>query len=122
MEAVLVAAERNYSADSIHFEYFSAPSDSENRENYPFQVKLQSTGEIINIPSDRSILDVLRKDCGLDLESSCEEGICGTCATQLIAGEPEHRDHFLSEEIKSQNTWVMICCSRAKNGVLELGL
>ena len=122
MEAVKQAAAPAYPADAVHFEYFTAPPEADDVDNRPFQVKLQSTGETIDIPADRSILDVLRNDYGMDLESSCEEGICGTCATQLVAGEPDHRDHFLSEEIKAQNTWIMICCSRAKEGVLELGL
>jgi len=122
MEAVKQAAAQAFPEEAVHFEYFTAPPDlAEGFVNVPFQVKINSSGELIDIPSERSILDVLRER-GMDLESSCEEGICGTCATQLIEGAPEHRDLFLTEKAKADNKWIMICCSRAKGGVLTLGL
>ena len=122
MEAVKQAAAQSFAEEVVHFEYFTAPPEpTEGFVNVPFQVKISSSGELIDIPSDRSILDVLRER-GMDLESSCEEGICGTCATQLIDGAPEHRDLFLTNKAKADNKWIMICCSRANGGVLTLGL
>ncbi|MCX7161196.1 MAG: 2Fe-2S iron-sulfur cluster binding domain-containing protein, partial [Proteobacteria bacterium] len=44
----------------------------------PFRVRLARSGWEFDIPADRPITHVLQ-DAGIDLPTSCEEGICGTC-------------------------------------------
>ena len=121
MSAVKDAAAPAYPPDAIHFEYFSADPAALTGEVGAFQVKIQSTEEVIDIPTDRTILEVLRER-GWDLDSSCEDGVCGTCATAVIEGLPEHRDFFLTEKSKKENKWILICCSRSKTPILTLGL
>jgi ferredoxin len=75
----------------------------------------------LTVPSDQSILQVLR-DNGYDANSACEEGICGTCETAIVCGEPEHRDAVLSVEERAANNTMMICVSRAKGSRLVLNL
>ena len=54
------------------------------------------------------------------IESSCEEGYCGTCLTRYLGGEPDHRDTVLNE--KDRKDFVLICCSRSNSPELVLDL
>ena len=88
-------------------------------DNTAFRIRLRSSGEELEVPADRSIVDVLR-DHGHYVDTSCEEGYCGTCITPFLEGEPEHRDTVLDEEDRAR--YLMICCARAKSAVLVLDL
>ncbi|MFD0900630.1 2Fe-2S iron-sulfur cluster-binding protein [Actinomadura sediminis] len=68
-----------------------------------------------------SILETLRAG-GVDLPSSCEEGICGTCETRVLAGEPEHRDHVLTDDERAAGATMMLCVSRSRTPELVLDL
>jgi tetrachlorobenzoquinone reductase len=61
-------------------------------------------------------------DAGIDVDYSCELGICGACEQRVISGEPEHRDAILTEEEQASNTKVMICCAGCKTERLVLDL
>ena len=61
-------------------------------------------------------------DDGIDLESSCENGICGACEQQVLAGIPAHCDSILTEEEQAENKRVMICCAGSKTERLVLDL
>jgi vanillate O-demethylase ferredoxin subunit len=106
--------------EQVHFEWFTAP-DIETGPNTQFEVELAKSGTVFTIPPDQSILQVLR-DNGYDVQSACEEGICGTCETRVLAGEPEHRDALLSPAERAENKTMMICVSRAKSARLVLDL
>jgi len=86
-----------------------------------FTVELKRSGREFFIPPGRTILEVLI-DEGVDVDYSCELGICGTCEQRVIAGIPEHRDCVLSEEEQAENTRVMICCAGCKTDRLVLDL
>lgn len=86
-----------------------------------FEVVIDSTGETVTIPADKSILDTLN-EAGHDIPSSCEEGTCGTCETGVIDGIPDHRDVVLSKAEKAENDCMMLCVSRAACPRLVLDL
>jgi vanillate O-demethylase ferredoxin subunit len=88
----------------------------------PFEIEIASTGRRFQVPPGRSILEVLREDGGIAVDSSCEQGLCGTCATGVLAGEPDHRDYVLTESQKAENRTMMLCVSRAKSPCLVLDL
>jgi ferredoxin-NADP reductase len=104
----------------VHFEWFTAPAN-DTGPNTAFEIELARSGVVLTVPSDQSILQVLR-DNGYDANSACEEGICGTCETAIVSGEPEHRDAVLSAEERAANNTMMICVSRAKGSRLVLNL
>lgn len=120
----LMRAVENATADwtpgHVHFEWFTAPG-IETGPNRAFEIELARSGIVLTVPPDRSILQVLRAN-GFDVPSTCEEGICGSCETQLIAGEAEHRDALLSPDERAANTSMMICVSRAAGERLVLDL
>lgn len=103
---------------SVHFESFGV-DQSLAAENKPFKVKLVKSGQTFEIPSDRSILEILR-DNGIRAASSCESGTCGSCRTKLCSGDAEHRDMVLTEDEKTSQ--IMICVSRAKSEELVLDI
>lgn len=86
-----------------------------------FTVHLHRSERTIVIPPGETILDMLL-DAGVNVAFSCNEGVCGTCETEVIDGIPDHRHSFLSDEEKAENSKIMICCSRSKSQVLTLNL
>lgn len=121
MEHVLSTAKtQGWGDERAHREYFAAaPINHENDGS--FAVKLNSSGQIIQIPADQSVAEALEAS-GILIPLSCEQGICGTCLTRVLAGEPEHRDLFLTEAEQAQNDQFTPCCSRAKSPLLVLDL
>ena len=110
-------ATRAWPADQLHFEAFK-PTLDENFEPEPFDIRIASTGETIRVPAARSALDVLRER-GFPLPSSCELGVCGSCACRYRDGAVIHRDCVLA--VGERQDRMMLCVSRARVAVtLEL--
>lgn len=121
MAAVREAAS-HWEAGCVHFEHFAAPPDREAAPataNRPFRVKLKSTGAELEVPADKTIVQVLREH-GQYVDTSCEDGYCGTCLTPYCDGEPEHRDTVLDED--DRRKYVLVCCARSKTPTLVLDL
>jgi ferredoxin-NADP reductase len=119
MSAVKAATDRTDPA-CAHFEWFAAPRIDHARDR-SFEVELERSGLVLSVPADRSILQVVREH-GIDVPSACEEGVCGTCETRVLAGEPDHRDMLLTPAERAANRSMMICISRAISGRLVLDL
>ena len=107
---------------NIHIEYFT-PKEDANAEDAlgGFWVELARSGEEYFIPPGRKVLEVLF-DAGVDVDYSCELGICGACETKVISGTPVHHDSVLSEEEQATNEKVMICCCGCKTERLVLDM
>jgi ferredoxin len=86
-----------------------------------FWVELARSGEEYYIPEGKKVLEVLY-EAGVDVDYSCQLGICGVCETRVISGIPEHHDSILSEEEQAANDRVMICCCGCKSERLVLDL
>lgn len=114
------AARAGWGPDRVHREYFSAsPISTENDAS--FSVKLARSGTIIPIASNQSVVEALATH-GVIIPISCEQGICGTCLTRVIEGEPDHRDMFMTDAEHAVNDQFTPCCSRSKSPVLVLDL
>jgi vanillate O-demethylase ferredoxin subunit len=107
-------------AGQVHVEHFSgaAPDTSGDRE---FQVKLASTGQLVTVPANQSVVQALAA-AGVEVLTSCEQGVCGTCVTRVLGGECDHRDMYFTDEEKSKHDQFTPCYSRAKSPVLVLDL
>lgn len=86
-----------------------------------FDVVLESDGRRITVDPDISVLDALL-DAGVDMPSSCTEGICGTCEVGVVKGDVDHRDFLLSESEHAANTIMFPCVSRCRSAELVLEL
>lgn len=122
-ERLIVAVEEQlapHTAGTLHVERFR-PREVDTSDSAEISVELAESGFTVEVPPDQSILEVVRES-GVDVESSCEEGTCGTCETVVLEGEPDHRDSVLSDFEREINETMMICVSRAcsRRLVLEL--
>jgi vanillate O-demethylase ferredoxin subunit len=105
--------------DTVHYERFSSANEASTAGG--FSVMLNRSGRRIAIAPGKSILDALL-DNGVDVQYACSAGVCGTCKTRVIDGVPDHRDDYLTDEEKSSNSAVMVCCSGSLSGTLVLDL
>jgi len=121
MLAAFEAATANLPRPRVHVEYFTPKEESEPAKLGGFWVELARSGEEYFIPEGKKILEVLF-DAGVDVDYSCELGICGECVTRVISGVPEHHDSVLSEEERAANEKVMICCAGCKTERLVLDM
>jgi phthalate 4,5-dioxygenase reductase component len=108
MEAVRHMTD-HWSSTAVHFEAFS-DAETHKPTDKPFKVKLARSGAVLDVPTTKTILEVLC-DNGLEVPSSCETGTCGTCRTKLLAGAADHRDLVLADHERADT--IMICVSRA---------
>jgi vanillate O-demethylase ferredoxin subunit len=109
-----------WSSEQIHLEYFgAAPQDSSGDTG--FEVKIASTGKTYAVGAAQSIVEAL-KDQGIEILTSCEQGVCGTCITRVLEGVPDHRDMYFTDDEKAKNDQFTPCCSRAKSKLLVLDL
>ncbi|MFB4250899.1 MULTISPECIES: PDR/VanB family oxidoreductase [Pseudomonas] len=121
MQYVLDSAQAlGWKEHCLHREYFSAAPVDHSADG-SFAVRLASSGQVFQVPADRSVVQVLQ-DQGIEVAISCEQGICGTCLTRVLEGVPEHRDLFLTEDEQARNDQFTPCCSRAKTPLLVLDL
>lgn len=77
-----------------------------------FEVELLASGETLIVPPGRSILEVV-EEAGVFILSSCREGTCGTCETEVIEGSVDHRDSILTPDEQATNRVMYLCVSRA---------
>ena len=103
-------AEAGWPDAQVHAEAFAALVD-ENFKPEPFDVRLASTGEMVHVPADRSMLDAL-KEHGLTLPSSCGIGVCGSCICRYLDGTAIHRDSVIPPAERQDR--IAPCVSRAR--------
>lgn len=121
MDAVQKAAERQgWTPQNVHCEFFSAAPATQAGDG-AFDVRLARSGRVVRIPATLSVTQALA-EAGVMIETSCEQGVCGTCLTPVLEGEPEHRDMFLSPGEQARNDCFLPCCSRARSATLVLDL
>jgi ferredoxin-NADP reductase len=96
--------ELGVSQDEIHYEAFQTDAPGE-----PFTVQLKSSKTVLRVEGENTLLQTL-KEAGLDVDSSCEVGNCGTCRVEVCEGKVEHRGSGLSEDEKHKA--MLSCVSR----------
>lgn len=123
-EPLLVAIEEvtaGWPPGSLHLERF-APRQVETFDpDGKFVVELAASGMELTVHPDESILDVLM-DNGIDIDTSCTEGVCGTCETRVLSGVPDHLDSVLTPDEQAANDTMFVCVSRARSPRLVLDL
>jgi vanillate O-demethylase ferredoxin subunit len=122
IDAVITAARAaGWDEQRIHREYFGAAVAAHAADDDSFEVEAASSGQRYRIPAGKSIIEVLAEH-GVDLPVSCEQGVCGTCITRVLAGTPEHRDLYFNDAEHAANDQMTPCCSRSRSALLVLDI
>ncbi|WP_432991938.1 PDR/VanB family oxidoreductase [Dactylosporangium sp. CA-233914] len=122
-EGLLRAVERECRAtlrsDALHIERFGAPPAEAAKtaptpvaDERPFTVELRRSRITVEVPADRTLLEVV-KEVAPGVLYSCEEGYCGSCEVDVLDGTPDHRDTILSDADKAGGRTMMICVGRS---------
>lgn len=119
MDTVEEIASRSWPDDRVHFERFQADVKPQSRQDQPFTVVLKRSGLSCRVEPGESIISALGK-MGCEVDTSCEQGVCGTCLTRVLEGTPDHRDAFLSKAERQNNVQILLCVSRSLTPVLVI--
>ncbi|QRX83705.1 PDR/VanB family oxidoreductase [Glaciimonas sp. PAMC28666] len=127
--AACARAAQHWPRETVHFEHFKAPEPVQSEDastataasakaDVSF-LKIASTGAMFAMSEDKSIIEILA-DNGIEVETSCQSGLCGTCKMRYLEGEVDHRDYILSDE--EHQDYLTACVSRPKSPLLVLDL
>ncbi|MFI9749145.1 PDR/VanB family oxidoreductase [Streptomyces collinus] len=117
---LLDAVEARCPSGVLRVERFQ-PKEQETGDDTAFEVELARSGRTLTVAPDVSVLDAVRA-AGVEVLYSCTEGTCGTCETDVLDGEPDHRDSVLTDDERATGETMLICVSRCRGGRLVLDL
>ena len=119
MDAAINAARTaGWPEGRIHFEYFGAEVEVGGAE---FEVEARKSGRSVIVGPDETIIAALER-IDIRLKKSCEQGVCGTCICDVIEGEIDHRDKYLTNEEREDGDQIVACCSRGRGKRLVLNV
>lgn len=122
MDAVLeTAGTLGWPSEHIHAERFTLQATPSRCGERAFDLELARSGRVIRVAPHQTVLQALMAN-GIDVPTSCEQGICGTCMTRVVSGVPDHRDQYLTLEEQAANDCFLPCCSRSLSPRLVLDL
>ncbi|MEV1290719.1 PDR/VanB family oxidoreductase [Pseudonocardia sp. NPDC049635] len=121
MLAAVQSACAGWPAYALHTERFVSAAPPAPARRTPFRVELARTGVTVEVAPDRTVLDAVTA-AGVDVLSSCRRGVCGTCETEVLSGEPDHRDALLGDHERQAGDCMFICVSRSRSDRLVLDL
>ena len=88
-----------------------------NMDSEELVIEIQSTGQKISVTRAESLIDALARS-GIEIPTSCQSGLCGTCRTRYVSGDVEHGDCILSDA--EHQEYLTPCISHIKSGTLVL--
>ncbi|CAJ2509573.1 Uu.00g145990.m01.CDS01 [Anthostomella pinea] len=100
-----------YPKSHTHFEEFGGAATG---TGDPFEAEIKATGKVLQIPGEKSLLQVLN-EAGFDLDSSCLVGNCGSLMVNHCKGDIIHQGVALDDEQKE--TSMLSCVSRGKGRI-----
>ena len=118
LEAAQVAARERRLEGRLRFERFSP---AQGQGNASVTVELRRSGLQVEVAPESTLLEAIEA-AGIAVPASCRTGTCGTCATKVLEGTPEHRDSALTPEERAQAGLMCVCVSRAFTPHLALDL
>lgn len=119
MDHIVEAAKATgWAPDRVHLERFGAEV---NTDGAPFEVIAARSGRIVEVRPGETIAERLIQS-GIDVQMSCQSGVCGTCITDVVDGMPDHRDMVLTDREKASNRRIALCCSRSRTRTLTLDI
>ena len=92
------------SAEDVHLEAFQIATSGD-----PFTVEVKKNGQVLTVDGEKTLLQTIR-EAGMEVDSSCETGNCGSCRVEVCQGRIDHRGSGLGEEDKAMA--MLSCVSR----------
>jgi ferredoxin-NADP reductase len=124
LDAVLTACAEAGASERLHFERFVPPTDGAGfvtDGDTAFEVELRSSGVTLQVPADKTLLEVVQSVLP-DVPFSCTEGYCGSCESVVLDGEPDHRGSLMTPEEHDEEGTMLICVGRSKSHRIVLDL
>jgi vanillate monooxygenase ferredoxin subunit len=82
MNAALEAArQKGWDEARLHYEFFGAVVEKPASDK-TFKIRLANSGATFDVPPESTVVEAL---------TACEQGVCGTCVTRILEGQPDHR-------------------------------
>ncbi|MEC5384326.1 PDR/VanB family oxidoreductase [Uliginosibacterium sp. H3] len=108
-------------SEAVFRESFGAPAVSEEQHETEksFEVVFQRSGKSCIVAPGQTIV-AAAAHIGISFSTSCEQGFCGTCITDVVEGECDHRDGYLTKKEQAAGKQMMPCISRCKSKKLVL--
>lgn len=122
MLQALESACAHWPDDTLRVEHFESTLGTlDPAKEHAFEAELRDSGLVIPVRADQTLLAALRA-ANIDIQSDCEEGLCGSCEVRVLEGAVDHRDMVLTRSEREAGQRMMSCCSRACGArvVLEL--
>lgn len=118
MDAILSSARAaGWPESQLHSETFSAAPGLAGGD--AFEVTFRKSGKSAVVGAKETIVEAALR-IGIEIETSCEQGVCGTCVTPVLSGAVDHRDTFLTDAEHASGQMMTPCCSRAAGKCLVL--
>lgn len=86
-----------------------------------FDAVAARSGVRVTVEPDESLAAALARS-GVRVVTSCAQGVCGTCETDVLEGEPDHRDSLLDDDERRSARCIFPCVSRSRGELLVLDL
>ena len=116
------AVTADWPAGHVHFEQFSNAAARDGAgAGEACAIELRRSGVQFTLEAGETLLEALHRH-DIDVPCACQEGVCGTCAVDIVEGEVDHRDALQDEDEKAGNAVMFVCVSRPLGTRLVLDL
>ncbi|MGC5222355.1 PDR/VanB family oxidoreductase [Micromonospora sp. DT81.3] len=93
-------------------ERFTAASTDGSHVARAFEVVAARSRSTVTVAPDETVVAALAR-AGVDVITSCAQGVCGTCETEVLDGRPDHRDSLLDDAERAASLCMFPCVSRS---------
>lgn len=85
-------------------------------KTYTVELIHQGSTYTVEVPEDKQILRVAN-DAGIELPSSCNAGVCTTCAGKIIEGKVDQADGMgVSPDLQAEG-YVLLCVAYPRSNL-----
>jgi ferredoxin len=116
MMTELAALARPKLAERFHHEAFGVEDMG---QEAAYRVELARSGAVVDVPPGQTMLHALRQN-GVEIDASCEGGVCLECKTRFLEGTPIHRDLAMKPEDRAEYITPCVSGCAGERIVLDL--
>lgn len=118
IEAVFAQA-RAAGLENVRAEQFTTDERIVPHGEAAYTVELARSGRTVEVLPGQAMIDAIR-EAGVEIDSSCQAGVCTSCKTRYLSGTPIHKDLVMSAE--DRRSYITPCVSTIAGTHLVLDL